>query len=68
MKKGAYDDIIKEQNQVEKNLKNNNDNNDDTYNKNLRVLISTKKVSFDKVDPSLIIFNDDKQSITIIAT
>ena len=29
--KGAYDDIIKEQNQVEKNLKNNNDNNDDTY-------------------------------------
>ena len=66
--KGAYDDIIKEQNQVEKNLKNNNDNNDDTYNKNLRTLISTKKVSFDKVDPSLIIFNDDKQSITIIAT
>ena len=36
--------------------------------KNLRPLISTKKVSFDKVDPSLIIFNDDKQSITIIAT
>ena len=67
--KGAYDDIIKEQNQVENNLNNNNNNdNNDTYNKNLRSLISTKKVSFDKVDPSLIIFNDDKQSITIIAT
>ena len=65
--KGAYDDIIKEQNQVEK-IVNNNENNDNTYNKNLRALISTKKVSFDKVDPSLIIFNDDKQSITIIAT
>ncbi len=34
--------------------------------KNLRALISTKKVSFDKVESNF--FNDVKQSITIIAT
>ena len=64
--KGAYDEILKEQNYIEKkqNSESVNINNDE----NLRNLISTKKVSFDKIDPSLIIFNDDKQSITIIAT
>ena len=34
--------------------------------KNLRALISTKK--FHLIKLSLIIFNDDKQAITIIAT
>ena len=64
--KGAYDEILKEQNYIEKkqNTESINVNNDEK----LRNLISTKKVSFDKIDPSLIIFNDDKQSITIIAT
>ena len=64
--KGAYDEILKEQNYIEKKQKSEsiNINNDEK----LRNLISTKKVSFDKIDPSLIIFNDDKQSITIIAT
>ena len=50
--KGAYDEILKEQNYIEKKQKSEsiNINNDEK----LRNLISTKKVSFDKIDPSLI--------------
>ena len=64
--KGAYTDLINSQNIAF--ISQESESSENMQEKALKALMNKEKVSFDQIDPSLIFFNEDGQSLSIIST